>query len=85
MFTEEGGWPSGEVRDTDPLLSKEREIGTENPVRQVSIRDWFLKREGCLIKVQTNILLADEGKAQNVTTLNVVVPVVCKCRRTAKS
>ncbi|KAJ4221146.1 hypothetical protein NW759_007215 [Fusarium solani] len=58
MFTEEGGWPSGEVRDTDPLLSKEREIGTENPVRQ------------------TNILLADEGKAQNVTTLNVVVPVV---------
>ncbi|UPL00210.1 hypothetical protein LCI18_011144 [Fusarium solani-melongenae] len=58
MFTEEGGWPSGEVRDTDLLLSKEREIGTENPVRQ------------------TNILLADEGKAQNVTTLNVVVPVV---------
>ncbi|KAM6511444.1 hypothetical protein FALCPG4_016447 [Fusarium falciforme] len=58
MFTEEGGWPSGEVRDTDPLLSKEREIGTENPVRE------------------TNILLADEGKAQNVTTLNVVVPVV---------
>ncbi|RSM08477.1 hypothetical protein CDV31_008114 [Fusarium ambrosium] len=58
MFTEEGGWPSGEVRDTDALLSKEREIGTANPVRH------------------TNILLADEGKAQNVTTLNVVVPVV---------
>ncbi|RSL43276.1 hypothetical protein CEP54_015150 [Fusarium duplospermum] len=58
MFMEEGGWPSGEVRDTDPLLSKEKEIGTANPVRH------------------TNILLADEGKAQNVTTLNVAVPMV---------
>ncbi|KAM0424376.1 hypothetical protein ACHAPT_010524 [Fusarium lateritium] len=58
MFTEEGGWPSGEVRDTDPLLAKEKDIGTSNPVRH------------------TNILVAEEGKAQNVTTLNVVVPVV---------
>jgi hypothetical protein len=35
MFTEEGGWPHGEVRDTDAILDKEREIGLENPVRKV--------------------------------------------------
>lgn len=35
MFTEEGGWPYGEVRDTDAILDKEREIGLENPVRKV--------------------------------------------------
>jgi hypothetical protein len=35
MFTEEGGWPHGKVRDTDAILDKEREIGLENPVRKV--------------------------------------------------
>ncbi|KIL88128.1 hypothetical protein FAVG1_08205 [Fusarium avenaceum] len=37
MFTEEGGWPYGEVRDTDAILDKEREIGLENPVRKTNI------------------------------------------------
>ncbi|KAL6916610.1 hypothetical protein FSST1_008105 [Fusarium sambucinum] len=33
MFTEEGGWPYGEVKDSDSILDKEREIGFDNPVR----------------------------------------------------
>ncbi|KAM0201465.1 hypothetical protein ACHAQI_011257 [Fusarium lateritium] len=37
MFTEEGGWPYGEVKDTDAILDKEREIGLENPVRKTNI------------------------------------------------
>lgn len=38
MFTEEGGWPFGEVRDTDSILEmeKEIEIAEANPVRKVS-------------------------------------------------
>ncbi|SPJ78952.1 uncharacterized protein FTOL_07343 [Fusarium torulosum] len=37
VFTEEGGWPHGEVRDTDAILDKEREIGLEHPVRKTNI------------------------------------------------
>lgn len=37
MFTEEGGWPYGEVKDSDSILAKEREIGFDNPVRAVGI------------------------------------------------
>jgi hypothetical protein len=37
MFTEEGGWPYGEVKDSDPILDKEREIGFDNPVRAVGL------------------------------------------------
>ncbi|KAJ3535359.1 hypothetical protein NM208_g1129 [Fusarium decemcellulare] len=59
MFSDLGGWPYGEVKDTDAgILQKEKEIGGPNPVRL------------------TNILVADEGKARNVTTLNVAVPMV---------
>ncbi|KAM5349180.1 hypothetical protein ACJ41O_009003 [Fusarium nematophilum] len=59
MFSEEGGWPYGEVKDTDTtIMEKQKEIGVENPVRK------------------TNILVAEEGKAQNVATLNVAVPMV---------
>ncbi|KAM0408626.1 hypothetical protein ACHAPD_011608 [Fusarium lateritium] len=36
MFTEEGGWPYGEVKDSDSILDKEREIGSDNPVRAVN-------------------------------------------------
>ncbi|KAG8672672.1 hypothetical protein FPOAC2_06066 [Fusarium poae] len=36
MFTEEGGWPYGEVKDSDSILDKEREIGFDNPVRAVN-------------------------------------------------
>ncbi|KAM0544579.1 hypothetical protein ACHAO7_008723 [Fusarium culmorum] len=36
MFTEEGGWPYGEVKDSDSILAKEREIGFDNPVRAVN-------------------------------------------------
>ena len=35
MFTEEGGWPYGEIKDSDPILAKEKEIGFDNPVRAV--------------------------------------------------
>ncbi|KAF4979131.1 hypothetical protein FZEAL_4621 [Fusarium zealandicum] len=58
MFSEEGGWVYGPVKDTDPLLDKEEEIGGPNPVRL------------------NNILVAEEGKAQDVMTLNVAVPMV---------
>ncbi|CAG7562415.1 unnamed protein product [Fusarium equiseti] len=36
MFTKEGGWPYGEIKDSDPILAKEREIGFGNPVRAVN-------------------------------------------------
>ncbi|RGP81060.1 hypothetical protein FLONG3_849 [Fusarium longipes] len=36
MFTDEGGWPYGEVKDSDPILDREREIGYQNPVREVN-------------------------------------------------
>ncbi|RFN53622.1 hypothetical protein FIE12Z_2103 [Fusarium flagelliforme] len=36
MFTKEGGWPYGEIKDSDPILAKEREIGFDNPVRAVN-------------------------------------------------
>ena len=37
MFSAEGGWPFGEVRDTDPIFEKEKQIEAGNPVRDVSI------------------------------------------------
>ena len=36
LFSAEGGWPYGEVRDTDPIFEKEKQIGGPNPVREVS-------------------------------------------------
>ncbi|KAF5621439.1 hypothetical protein F25303_12309 [Fusarium sp. NRRL 25303] len=55
MFTEEGGWPFGKVKDSDPLIDRQRELGLDNPVRK------------------TNIVLADEGKAQGVETFNIPI------------
>ncbi|KAH7016148.1 uncharacterized protein B0I36DRAFT_277426 [Microdochium trichocladiopsis] len=37
MFGEDGGWPSGEVRDTDPLFEKEKQLGTDHPGRATDI------------------------------------------------
>ncbi|CRG90930.1 hypothetical protein PISL3812_07977 [Talaromyces islandicus] len=37
MFSKEGGWPYGEVRDSDPILAKQKEIEEPNPVRQTDI------------------------------------------------
>ncbi|KAI0149688.1 NAD(P)-binding protein [Hypoxylon sp. NC0597] len=37
VFAEEGGWPYGEVRDTDPIFEKEKEIGGPHPVRETNI------------------------------------------------
>ncbi|KAF2792902.1 NAD(P)-binding protein [Melanomma pulvis-pyrius CBS 109.77] len=37
MFSEEGGWPFGEVRDTDDLLGQEKQIEPGNPVRDSNI------------------------------------------------
>lgn len=36
MFATEGGWPFGEIKDTDPVYEKEKEIEKGNPVRGVS-------------------------------------------------
>lgn len=36
MFSKEGGWPYGQVKDTDPVLEKEKAIQESNPVRDVS-------------------------------------------------
>jgi hypothetical protein len=35
MFSKEGGWPFGEVRDTDAIYEKEKQIEAGNPVRDV--------------------------------------------------
>lgn len=36
LFTEEGGWPFGEIKDTGDVFQKEKQIGIANPVREVS-------------------------------------------------
>jgi hypothetical protein len=38
MFTEEGGWPFGKVKDSDPLIDRQRELGLDNPVRKVGLK-----------------------------------------------
>ncbi|KPM41084.1 hypothetical protein AK830_g5461 [Neonectria ditissima] len=53
-FSAEGGWPFGEVKDTDAILEKEKKIQQPHPI---------------------NILVAEQGKAQGVTTFNVAVPM----------
>ncbi|KAG5750720.1 hypothetical protein H9Q69_002579 [Fusarium xylarioides] len=68
MFTEEGGWPFGKVKDSDPLIDRQRELGLDNPVRK------------------TNIVLADEGKAQGVETFNIPIQLtygrgIGECRK----
>lgn len=35
MYSAEGGWPFGEVTDTDPVFEKEQQIEPGNPVRDV--------------------------------------------------
>ncbi|CAG9939610.1 unnamed protein product [Clonostachys rosea f. rosea IK726] len=61
MFSEEGGWPYGQVKDSDDsIIEKQKEIGESNPVR----------------KPETNVIVAELGKAQGVTTYNVPVPTV---------
>ena len=35
MYASEGGWPFGEVRDTDTVFEKEKQIEARNPVRDV--------------------------------------------------
>ncbi|KFA72092.1 hypothetical protein S40288_02263 [Stachybotrys chartarum IBT 40288] len=58
-FAPEGGWPYGEIKDSDPsLMDKQREIPAGHPVRG------------------TNIALADEGKEEGVTVLNLPAPMV---------
>ncbi|KAF2238758.1 hypothetical protein EV356DRAFT_528666 [Viridothelium virens] len=37
IFSAEGGWPFGEVRDTDPIFEKEKEIEAAHPVRKTGI------------------------------------------------
>jgi hypothetical protein len=37
MFSEEGGWPFGEVKDNSEILVKEKQIEAGNPVRDTNI------------------------------------------------
>ncbi|KAF7556237.1 hypothetical protein G7046_g6350 [Stylonectria norvegica] len=37
LFSAEGGWPYGEVKDSDPIFEREKRIGTSNPVRETNI------------------------------------------------
>ncbi len=37
MFGEDAGWPSGDVRDIDPLFEQEKQLGTDHPGRAVSL------------------------------------------------
>ncbi|KAE8451665.1 hypothetical protein EG329_003122 [Mollisiaceae sp. DMI_Dod_QoI] len=37
MFGEDAGWPSGEVRDIDPLFEQEKQLGTDHPGRATDI------------------------------------------------
>ncbi|KAI2628092.1 NAD(P)-binding protein [Hypomontagnella submonticulosa] len=37
VFSEEAGWPPGEVKDSDPIFEKEKQLGGSHPVRETDI------------------------------------------------
>ncbi|KAH8690119.1 hypothetical protein BGW36DRAFT_433072 [Talaromyces proteolyticus] len=37
IYSEEAGWPAGEVKDTDPLFQKEKELASQHPVVKTNI------------------------------------------------
>ncbi|CAM1505956.1 Fc.00g115930.m01.CDS01 [Cosmosporella sp. VM-42] len=37
IFSAEGGWPYGEVRDADPIFEKQKQIGGSHPVRELNL------------------------------------------------
>ncbi|KAI1448839.1 NAD(P)-binding protein [Annulohypoxylon stygium] len=46
LFSEDGGWPYGQVKDSDPLLfEKDKEIGTAHPARKTNILTTELSKE----------------------------------------
>ncbi|KAF5702473.1 hypothetical protein FMUND_13473 [Fusarium mundagurra] len=75
MFTEEGGWPFGKVKDSDPLIDRQRELGLDHPVRKVSMETNMRGDRSMLTELETNVVLADEGKAQGVETFNIPIPL----------
>ena len=79
LYSAEGGWPYGEVRDTDPILEKEKQIGGPHPVREVSHANLAVSSNAASNPAdKTTILVTEEAKAQGVTSFNVVVPTVCE-------
>lgn len=84
LFSIENMWPYGEVRDTDSVFEKEKQLGETSSVRAVSC--WFIHRRPKSIKFQdyiltsqeTNILVVEEAKSQGVTAFNVPVPTICE-------
>lgn len=67
LFSAEGGWPYGEVRNTDPIFEKEKEIGGPNPIREVShttVPYHCITGVPLLILPQTNILATEQAKTQ---------------------
>lgn len=75
-FSKENGWPFGEVMDTDPLYEKEKQIPAGHPVRDVCRKYPPLK--ALLTVEKADILVTDLAKSQRVTSLIVVVPLVCE-------
>ncbi|KAI1392961.1 NAD(P)-binding protein [Hypoxylon trugodes] len=45
LFSEEAGWTYGEVRDSDPIFEKEKEIGDLHPARHTNILVAELSKE----------------------------------------
>lgn len=45
MYAAEGGWPFGEIKDSDNVYEKEKQIGGPNPVRLTNIRVVELAKE----------------------------------------
>ncbi|OKL63856.1 hypothetical protein UA08_01113 [Talaromyces atroroseus] len=45
VFAEENGWPYGEIRDSDPIYEKEKELGDAHIIRKVNILVTELARE----------------------------------------
>ena len=45
MFSEEGGWPYGQVKDTDNILEKEKTIQELGPVRKVCFTPLIISRQ----------------------------------------
>ncbi|KAI1087270.1 NAD(P)-binding protein [Rostrohypoxylon terebratum] len=45
LFSEDGGWPYGQVKDSDPLFEKDKLIGTSHPARHTNILITELAKE----------------------------------------
>lgn len=80
IYSTEGGWPHGPVKDTDTIYEKEKQIEQGHPVRDVRSSSTHSIGSGVrLLSInQTNILVTELAKEQGVISIILVVSYICK-------